>query len=272
MFRVVIDIRESELWDALEPWHTPSDDGWVAERAALAVGDIAFYGPVPAATESAGAGAEEDLSGSAAPTPTPLVVLERKTAEDLGASLRDGRYREQRARLQALRGAGVSVGYVIEAPPWSPTLSRTWCRGAFSEVHLQTAITRIQMRYGLTVLQASGVKETVQWIRRIAKALVADPAVYRGGMAATAAEAAAVYTEAIHVKKADNSTPERIFLTMLLSIPGLGRTMADAIAAAVGNSLTALQALTVEQLADLKAGRRKVGVALATVIHTALHS
>jgi ERCC4-type nuclease len=264
MLRVVIDIRESELWDALEPWHAPSEDGWIAERAALAVGDIAFYGALGPSAAAA--------DGALGPPPTPLVVLERKTAEDLGASLRDGRYREQRARLQALRGAGVSVGYVIEAPPWSPTLSRTWCRGAFTEVQLQTAITRIQMRYGLTVLQASSVKETVQWIRRIAKALVADPAVYTGGMATTAAEAAAVYTEAIHVKKAENSTPERIFLTMLLAIPGLGRTMADAIAAAVGNSLTALQALTVEQLADLKAGRRKVGVSLATVIHAALHS
>lgn len=266
MLRVVIDIRESELWDALEPWYTPSDDGWIAERATLAVGDIAFYGPSLGPTATAPADAAETAA------PTPLVVLERKTAEDLGASLRDGRYREQRARLQALRGTGVSVGYVIEAPPWSPTLSRSWCRGAFTEVHLQTAITRIQMRYGMTVLQASSVKETVQWIRRIAKALVADPAVYSSGMAATAAEAAAVYTEAIHVKKAENSTPERIFLTMLLAIPGLGRTMADAIAAAVGNSLTALQALTVEQLADLKAGRRKVGMSLATVIHTALHS
>lgn len=272
MLRVVIDMRESELWDALEPWHAPSEDGWIAERAALAVGDIAFYGAAPLAAESAAT----DVSGDHAPAPpaplSPLVVLERKTAEDLGASLRDGRYREQRARLQALRGAGVSVGYVIEAPPWSPTLSRAWCRGAFTEVHLQTAITRIQMRYGMAVLQASGVKETVQWIRRIAKALVGDPAVYASGMAATAAEAAAVYTEAIHVKKAENNTPERIFLTMLLAIPGLGRTMADAIAAAVGNSLTALQALTVEQLADLKAGRRKVGGALAAVIHAALHS
>lgn len=251
--RVVIDIREDDLWAELAPWHTASAEGWVAEKATLDVGDIAFY-------------AATDLSGAA-----PLVLLERKTAEDLGASQKDGRYREQRARLQACRGAGTSIGYVVEAPTWSPTLSRTWCRGKFNEVNLQQAMVRLQFRYNIPVFHAASLKETVMWIRRIAKALVGDPAVFKSGMATKASEAAAAYTEAIHVKKADNNTPERIFLSFLLAIPGLGKTAAAAVAKRVENSFTALQALTLAELCEIQGGKKKISKTLATAIYDAIH-
>ena len=249
--RVLIDMREEELLRELEPYMT--DAAWTIERAALDVGDIAFH---------------TDISGCAAP----LVVLERKTAEDFGASLKDGRYREQRTRLYALRGAGTAIGYVIEVPPWSPTYSRSWCRGTFNEVQLQQAIARLQLRHTIPVFQSASVKETVAWIRRIATSLANDATTYACGMATTAAEAASVYTDAIHVKKADNSSPERLFLSFLLTIPGLGKTAADAIAAATGSSFIALQSKSIEELSEVVAGKRKIGAKLATAIHTALHT
>jgi ERCC4-type nuclease len=253
--RVVIDMREDDLWTQLEPYRTPDEkEGWYVEKAPLPVGDIAFY-------------AVTDLSGT-----TPLVVLERKTAEDLGASQKDGRYREQRARLLALRGAKTAIGYLVEAPHWSPTLSTTWCRGSFNEVNLQQAIVRLQLRYTIPVFQTTGLKETVTWIRRVAKALAADKTVFQEGMAATACEAAAAYTEAIHVKKADNYSPERIFLSFLLSLPGVGKAAAAAVGEAVKHSFTGLQLLTEEEIANVKAGKRKLGKAIANAIHTAVHS
>ena len=39
----------------------------------------------------------------------PLLVLERKSLADLAASNRDGRYREQRARLLSMRGQGIAT-------------------------------------------------------------------------------------------------------------------------------------------------------------------
>jgi ERCC4-type nuclease len=252
--RVVIDMREEDLWAELEPYRTPGAEGWSVEKAALDVGDIAFY-------------AATDLSGA-----HPLTVLERKTAEDLGASQKDGRYREQRARLFALRGAKTAIGYVVEAPPWSPSLSRSWCRGAFNEVHLQQAIVRINLRYGIPVFMSGSVKETAVWVRRIAKTLIGDPTVFQTGLATNACEAAAAYTDAIHVKKAENNTPERIFLSFLLSIPGMGKAAATAVAEATKSSFTALQALSAEDIAAVKAGKRKLGVALAGAIYAAVHS
>lgn len=250
--RVKIDIRETDLWRELEPYTALGADGWFVEQTTLDVGDIAFY---------------EDISGAA-----PLAILERKTAEDLGASQKDGRYREQRARLYALRGAGTAIGYLLESPPWSPTLSRSWCRGTFTEVNLQQTMVRLQLRYTIPIFQAATLKESVQWIRRIAKALVADVAVFKGGVAQTSCEAATAYTEAIHVKKADNNTPDRILRSMLLSIPGLGKTFVDAILTTTSHSLLAVQALTEDQLSELQAGKRKMGKSLAAVIYAALHS
>lgn len=245
--RVVIDIREEELWKALSECHT---DGWTVEKAPLDVGDICFYG-----TEE-----------------VPLVAIERKTAEDFGASHKDGRYREQRSRLYALRGKKTAIAYLLEVPPWSSTMTRTWCRGTFTEIQLQQAIARLQLRHTIPVFQATNVRESVLWIRRIANALVADPTCYACGMATTCAEAATVYTDAIHVKKALNCSPERIFLSMILAIPGLGKTTADAIASKTKSSLQALLTMTEEEISDIRAGKRKLGNKLANAVFTAIHS
>ena len=251
---VCIDMRETDLWAQLEPYRTPNPDNWTVSLTPLHVGDIAFY-------------ASEDLSGA-----QPLVVLERKTAEDLGASQNDGRYREQRQRLYALRGAGTAIGYLLEFPAWTPTLSRSWCRGNFNEVHLQQKIVRLQLRYTIPIFQSASIKESVQWIRRIAKTLVADPETFKGGMAQTTVQAAAAYTEAIHVKKADNNTPERILHCMLMSIPGLGKSSVDALMTAVNNSFTTLLTKTEQELAEIKGAKKKLGASLAHTIYAALHS
>lgn len=256
--RVVIDIREDDLWAALEPHaDTLRAEGWIVEKAVLDVGDIAFYSNTAA-----------DISGSQ----TPLVMLERKTAEDLGASQKDGRYREQRARLYALRGTGTSIGYIVEAPPWTPTLSNKWCLGKFSEINLQQAILRLQLRHTIPVIQSASLTGTIQWIRRIAKGLVADPRVYTSAMATTASEVAAVYRESIHVKKASNNSPERIFISMLSSIPGLGKASVDAIAAHTKSSFTALMALDEVQISDIVAGKRKIGKKAGAAVYAALHT
>lgn len=252
--KVSIDIREEELIKAMESYTTPGGaEGWYIVPERLDIGDIAFH------VESG------DLSGV-------HVVLERKTAADLGASQKDGRYREQRARLYSLRGTGVAIGYIVEAPAWSPTLSRSWCLGAFNEVHLQQAIVRLQLRHSIPVFHTMCIADTIAFIRRIAKLLVADPAVFQSVAAKTTAEAAAAYTAEIHVKKADNSTPERVLYAMLMAIPGVGKTAADALITVSGGSFTALYEKTVEELAVVPLGKRKLGASLAATIHAAFHS
>jgi len=253
MIRVVIDTRETELWSLCAPYTDISgNEGWIAEKRNLDIGDISFY--------------LNDISGA------PLVTLERKRVDDLGSSQKDGRYREQRARLLAQRGAGTSVGYIVEAPYWTPNLSNSWCRGSFTEVHLQQTLVRLQFRYTLPVFQVSKVDETMSFVRRIARMLAADPKVFRGGLAETAVGAAAVYSEAVHIKKADNKTPERIFAAMLSTIPGLGGAAVTALATATGSSMTRLLAMTAEHIAAIPTGKRSIGASVAGVVYAALHS
>jgi ERCC4-type nuclease len=283
--RVVVDMRETALYAELSRYHAEvgeepagggvAAEGWCVESAALHVGDVAFYVASPALPTIDLSGASAAAAGGGAPTP--LVVLERKTADDLAASQRDGRYREQRARLFALRGAGTAIGYVLEFPSWSPGLTRTWGAGGatgapFTEKHLQTAMVRLHLRYTIPTFQSSSVKETAVWIQRIAQSLVADSTAFSGGVANSVVEAAAAYTEAIHVKKADNCSPDRIFWCFLMSIPGMGKAAATALSTRTGNSLIALQALTLDQLLEVQVGKRRLGKALATAIYEAVHS
>ena len=253
MIRVVIDTRETDLWALCAPYTDISgNEGWVAERRNLDIGDISFY--------------LNDISGA------PLMTLERKRVDDLGSSQKDGRYREQRARLLASRGAGTSVGYIVEAPYWTPNLTNVWCRGAFTEIHLQQTLLRLQFRYTIPVIQVSKVDETMTFIRRIARMLAADPTVFRGGLAETATAAAAVYTEAVHVKKADNKTPERIFIAMISTIPGVGGTAVTALGTATQYSMKRMLSMSASEIASVNTGKRTIGPSVAGVIWSALHS
>jgi ERCC4-type nuclease len=251
MITVVIDVRERDLWDLLQPWIVENTDGWTVVKRPLDVGDIAFFQ------------CSEEI---------PQVVLERKSADDLGASLADGRYREQRARLLSLRGQGSSIGYIVEVPPWSPSLSRTWCRGTFSEVQVQHTMIRLQFRYTIPVFQAASLQETVYWIRRIAKQLVTDPTAFRTGLSEDRIQVAAAYKDAIHTKKASNTTQEIVFQTMLQTIPGLGKSAVEAIAALTQSSFQTLLFMTEDELAAVDTGKRKLGPKMAAALHTFLHS
>ena len=249
---VIIDMREAALIASMTPYKDISGSPWTVEVQRLDVGDIEFR--------------THDLSGVRT-----ALVLERKSAEDLGASLSDGRYREQRSRLLSLRGGGTAIGYILEVPPWSTTLSRTWCRGTFTELQLQTMIARIQLRYGIPVIVGADVASTVMWIRRIVAALVADPRVYAEGLATTATAAASAYHEAIHVKKATNSSPQEVFVTMVRCIPGVGNTAAAAIAASCSHSMQKLLQCSESDLNELLVGKRKLGK-LGSVIYNTLHT
>lgn len=247
---IVVDNREHELYELLKPYNSET------RKILFEVLDI---GDVHIRTI--------DQNGA----PVLRLVLERKAAADLGASQSDGRYREQRARLLALRGTGVKIGYIVEAPTWSPSLSRSWCMGKFNEVHLQTAMARLQFRYDIPVIHAATIQETAMWIRRFTNSLEADPTVFSSGIPSTAEEAAKVYTAAIHVKKAANTTPETMFTSMLLTIPGVGQQVVKAIGTVVNFSIPTLLTKSVDELAAISVGKRKIGSSVATTIWNVFH-
>ena len=239
--KIIVDMRETALLLALTPLLADLS-GVSLSTAALPVGDIAIR-----------VGETDD------------VLLERKSVDDLASSHGDGRYKEQRARLLAQRGTGVSIGYIVEGAASSFTAAR------FSEADLKNAILRLQFRYTIPVFPTSSVSDSAALVKAVCVALLRDAACFKGGLATTAAGAAAVYSEAIHVRKAENSTPDRVVRSMLRVVPGLGPTAVEGVAVAVGSSLTRLLALTEAELAAIPVGKRRLGPALARVLYAVRH-
>ena len=233
--KIIVDVRETALFAAL------SDLSGV-EKAALPIGDVAFF-------------IESD----------PCVILERKSVEDLAASHRDGRYKEQRARLLGERGKGIAIGYLLEVPTFISS-------SRFSDADLKNAILRLQFRYTIPVIQSASIADSASYIKAIVAALSRDPECFKGGLATTATAAAAVYTEAIHVRKADNSTPDRVFRSLLRVVPGLGSVAVEGLVAATGGSLAALQSKTEAELAAIGVGKRRLGPAMAKTVYAVFHN
>lgn len=95
------------------------------------------------------------------------VILERKTLQDLEASILDGRYKEQRGRLLAYADEHqVAIGYIIEGSikGWS---------GRLVETALRKHLTRLQFHHRIPVVQVASIEETLhtaelieqQWIQ-----------------------------------------------------------------------------------------------------------
>jgi len=241
---VIVDMRETALSASLAPL-LAGIPGVTLTSAALPVGDVALQ-----------------LGDRLA------VLLERKSVDDLAASHRDGRYKEQRARLLAQRGTGASIGYLLEG---RLDAASSFTRERFTEADLRNAVLRLQFRYTIPVFPTSSVADSAAFVLALVVALQRDPACFSGGLATTTAGAAAVYSEAIHVRKADNSTPDRVVRSMLRVIPGLGATAVEGVATAVGSSFARLLALSEEELAAIPLGKRRLGPALAKVVHSVLH-
>ena len=157
--KIIVDMRETALLLALTPL-LADISGVSLSTAALPVGDIAIR-----------VGETDD------------VLLERKSVDDLASSHGDGRYKEQRARLLAQRGTGVSIGYIVEGAASSFTAAR------FSEADLKNAILRLQFRYTIPVFPTSSVSDSAALVKAVCVALLRDAACFKGGLATTAAGA-----------------------------------------------------------------------------------
>jgi ERCC4-type nuclease len=200
----------------------------------------------------------------------PLLVAERKSLADFAASNQDGRYREQRARLMAVRGGGSAVVYLLEGA-WSGDDSRAF-GGRVTEGLLRRLTTRLVLRYGMPVLFTTGLTETAIWCRTMLAQLDADAAVFHpeGDMATAAAAAMAGLTASLSTVKKGNKTAGGTAAAMLGAVPGLGAKRVEAIL--TERSVADLAALSATDLAGLVAGGKRLGAALGSAIYEALHS
>ena len=226
--RLIVDVREKRLCSFLTVPYT---------TAALDVGDILI----------------QNAEGE------PLLVVERKSHADFAASNQDGRYREQRARLMAVRGSGVAVLYILEGVWTSMTHGRT------TEAQLKRLTTRLMLRYGIPVLCVNDITETANWTKILLDQLADDPTVFQPDSSTAATDAMSGFTAALSTVKKGNKTPAGTALAMLSAIPGLGAKRASALLGL--KSIAELVAATAAELAELTAGGKRLGPKLGSAIH-----
>lgn len=230
--RVLVDSRESALLQNL---------GEECTKAYLPLGDILFRGD------------EEDDN---------TLMVERKTWCDLWASIQDGRYREQRSRIQE---SGASALYLIEGSCTTlPEDAVDTCR---------RTLLRLQLAYKIPVVYTSSTQETVEWVRWFVKK---NMEVYRRTCDPEEQRIESIQ-QRLDTKKSDIQNPKTMLLTFFRSISGVSYAVAKT-AAEPYASLTDLLERREEFMAALPSMEyttpsqkiRKIGPKLAQKISTLL--
>ena len=197
MTKITIDSRETLLCN-----HFRRVPGATIES--LDVGDVLIETESPLAADS--------------------IVIERKTLPDLAASIRDGRHREQKARLMALYphnrimfliegDLGTDLEHVVGHVPKSTLLS---------------SMLNTMFRDGISLIRTISIPETIWVIESVASKLA------KGDFSLSlerpsSLSVTAKYCTTLKSKKIDNNTPSVCFLRQLTLIPGISMPMADAI-------------------------------------------
>jgi ERCC4-type nuclease len=179
------------------------------------------------------------------------ILLERKTVTDFEASLKDSRYREQKARMLAYaQERQAKVAYVIEGD-----LSRS----TIGSKALQKLIARNEFIYGIPVFRVKNAQETAILVELLLE-------MWRAGDFTTDGAAGRVQaaTYGIHVvKKENNADPRTHSLNVLCQCPGVSARTAEAWLAAHGGNLRAVLDAPAADLAEVRVGTRRVGPAVA---------
>lgn len=233
--RACVDIRERELIPLLRPWPAKQ----------LPVGDI-WIGL-----------SGEDLIEVACGG----IVAERKTTDDLEASILDGRYREQRTRLTTYcRQQGARPLYIIEGP-----MDRLW--GKLTQETLQKYLNRLMLRYGVPVIHTETTEETAALCKLLAAQIAEDASVF------VATDPASLsYSSTVSISKKGNKEDPRNFAACALQgCPGISAAAAEAILTACGGGMEGVWKAEEAALAAVVVGKRKLGPVVAKRLWGLLH-
>lgn len=207
-------------------------------------------------------------------------VIERKTWADLAASIRDGRAKEQLARMIEVAAAQrCEVFYIIEGK-----YNKKTCGLSFK--NLIKALTNKITRDRIHVLPSGNLTETAETVRAICASVAEfSPRLIGGQMIPeqnetklpeTSSSRPSRYTETRKVTKASKSLENAPNL-MLMNIPGLSAATADALVAHYGTIFTLCESLSTGNTTELEnimvQGRnkvRRIGPTLAAKIRDSL--
>jgi len=151
-----------------------------------------------------------------------VMVIERKSVSDLESSIKDGRHREQKARLMA---SGLPLGRIIYLIEGVVKKNITTLYGA---------MINTMFRDGLRVFKTVSIAETAIFIQRLytkldteSEILLKDDSLVQGAMRVEMTPLE--YSATLKVKKKDNLTPLVWYIHQLASIPRVSSRIAGEI-------------------------------------------
>jgi ERCC4-type nuclease len=159
------------------------------------------------------------------PDNTCIVIFERKTINDLAASIQDGRYKEQAIRLSNSNIPNHYIIYMIEGDI-DQYNTNCYSKHKITSKTLRASIVSILYTKGFSVIFTKNTQDTANWIMQFAEKI------YKNGVNGYYNDnepTQTTYTEHIKMKKQSNITPENIDQIMLSQIPGISIVIAKAL-------------------------------------------
>lgn len=226
---IIIDVRERDLIKSMKKLDAPF------ETKQLDLGDIVFIA--------------DDK---------PLLVIERKTVNDLAASIKDGRAREQKARLIDLYvKQGIKVMYLVESFHKSES--------DISGIPFNTLLSSIMntlVRDNIMIYHTPDLQMSTKTIIKLGEKLNEH---YNKGLFATQETD---YTSKLKLKKKENKKTEDSMIFLLCQVPKVSVAVAKIIRAEYPSVMSLCQAYSSKEsekekqllLAELRLNeKRKIG-------------
>ena len=178
----------------------------------------------------------------------PLIVIERKTTNDLDCSIKDGRYKEQKFRLDKLKKENIKIIYLIEG---SNKSKAGW-----------SAQINTMVRDNFHVFRVFNILETISFIETLVKNI---PKFLDNLIINNLSEE---YLDSITVKKKQTS-PSDIYCLQLQQIPGLSATISRCIQKHYPSWSSLINNCTLQDLQNIKykcktGKERRIGKVVST--------
>lgn len=200
---LLIDMREARLHGLLQQRLSPEDQACI-RVVPLEVGDAEVRHTDP------------DIR----------IIIERKTEKDLGASLKDGRYHEQKARMMSTLRPQHCI-YLVENP-YKPTFGAR-AASACSLSAYQGAVIHTMFRDGIHVVITRDTSDTADWIATIFEKCRANPSKF---LPLDVPETPYIACSKIKTRRLENVDRSTCYLLQLGQLPGVSHKLAQAIASA----------------------------------------
>jgi ERCC4-type nuclease len=181
------------------------------------------------------------------------LIIERKSIQDLEASILDGRYREQRGRiLSYCQENKTRPIYILEGSLSSAT-------GRLEKSAIIKFINRLILHYQIAVIQTSNVQETSEVIRALYQQWN-EPDSQKSIKRKTDL---VKVTDGIHIQKKANASDHRQFaISCLAQCPGVSVKIAEALIDTFKTLKGVIEAAP-KDIENVKVGSRRVGPAVS---------